>query len=110
LAPMPASIRPQAAAARRPPLHTPAYRPLRLRAAGLLPACQRRPQASTASAEVRGCRRWAGDYFLSPPLIQFYAPQLSGCMFDLEKGSTRIETGARELYRRQPAFDRRGHQ
>jgi hypothetical protein len=45
-------------------------RPSRLGATAL-PACRRRPQASTASAAARGCRRWAEDYFLSPPHTQF---------------------------------------
>jgi hypothetical protein len=69
LAPLPDSIRLQAAARCRP-LRCPAHRPSRLHAAAVLPACRRHLQASTESAAARGCRHWAEDYFLSP-LIQF---------------------------------------
>jgi hypothetical protein len=69
----------------------PAYRSWRLDATAALPPCRRGPQGSAASAEARDYRRWAGDYFLSPPHTQFTSRNFTGCMFDFEKASTRIE-------------------
>jgi hypothetical protein len=89
--PTPASLRLQTEVPRSRMHCLRVWRPRRL-AATALPACRRRPQASAASAVARGCRRWAEDYFLSPPHTQFTSRNFTGRMFDFEKTSTKIET------------------